>query len=238
MCDEGQPGMLSMDGTNPNELIPDLYAMQAALQLKNYGRPVSFSRFLARWQMRRSAVFWRGSTTGFQPGGLISNVQRLASNTRVKICMQQRHFSNIDMKISRVVQTDSAFTTQAKAWLKNEGILTPPVPESTFARYRYYPDLPGNAMAWGTILKYLCGCLVLRAPQERSLYYYKLMQPGKHYFPVQEDFSDMESTLEWAEMHSEQAAWIAWCGHRMAHRYLQQVGNNFCDASLAHIELL
>ena len=238
MCDGGQPGIASMDGAERDALIPDLYAMQAALKPEKYGKPLSFSRFYARWQRRRPQVFWRGGTTGIQPGGPIADVSRLATNTRVKVCLQERNTMGCNIKISRVVQTDPAFTTLAEAWLQSEGILAAPVPESTFGNYRYYPDLPGNALAWGTIFKHLRGCLVFRAPQKRSLYYYRLMQPGQHYMEVQPDFSDLDSALQWAESHPEQAAWMAWCGHRVAHRYLRQIGSHFSDAALAHIQPL
>ena len=238
MCDGGQPGIASMDSAHLHELIPDLFAMQAALKPEKNGKPLSFSRFYTRWQTRTPQVFWRGGTTGIQPGGPIANVHRLAANSRVKMCLQQRQTIGCDMKISRVVQTDPTFTSQAKAWLQSEGILARPVPESTFGNYRYYPDLPGNAQAWGTIFKHLRGCLVFRAPQKRSLYYYRLMQPGQHYMEVQPDFSDLASALQWAEHHPEQAAWMAWCDHRVAHRYLRQIGSHFSDAALAHIQPL
>jgi len=238
MCDGGQPGIASMDSAHPHELIPDLYAMQAALKPEKNGKPLSFSRFYARWQTRHPQVFWRGGTTGIQPGGAIADVSRLATNPRVNVYLQQRHTMGCNIKISRVVQTDPAFTTQAEDWLQSEGILAEPVPESTFWNYRYYPDLPGNALAWGTIFKHLRGCLVFRAPQKRSLYYYRLMQPGQHYMEVQPDFSDLDTTLQWAESHPEQAAWIAWCGHRVAHRYLKQIGSHFSDAAMAQIQPL
>jgi hypothetical protein len=142
------------------------------------------------------------------------------------------------MKISRVDWMDPSFTVAAEAWLQQEDILVPPVPESTFGKYRYYPDLPGCALAWGTIFKHLRGCLVFRAPQDRALFYYRLMQPAQHYLEVQPDFSDLDSAVLWAENHTEQAAWIAWCGHRVAHRYLRQIVNHFCDAAMPHVKPL
>jgi len=238
MSDGGQPQMPSMDSTQGDALIPDLYAMQAALKPETNGKPLSFSRFYKRWQTRIPQMFWRGGTTGIQPGGPIASVQWLAANSRINVCLQQRHTMNCDIKISRLVQMNPAFTTQAEAWLQSEGILAKQVPESMFERYRYYPDLPGNALAWGTILKHLKGCLVFRAHQKRSLYYYKLMQPGKHYMEVQPDFCNLSSAMEWAEHNPEEAAWMAWCGHRVAHRFLRQIEGHFCDAAMSHIQLL
>lgn len=238
MGDGGQPGIASMDSSRPHELIPDLYTMQAALKPEKNGKPLCFSRFYARWQQRRPQVFWRGSTTGIQRGGPIADTAQLKANPRVNACLRHRNTDGCDIKISRVVQMAPAFASQAKTWLQDEGILAEAVPESTFGNYRYYPDLPGNALAWGTIFKYLRGCLVFRAPQARSLHYYRLMQPAQHYVEVQPDFSDLHTALQWAESHPEQAAWIAWCGHRVAHRYLKQIGNHFMDTALAHIKPL
>ena len=238
MCDGGQAAMPSMDTQDWATLIPDVYTMEAAMNRKTYGKPMSFPRFLARWQRRRPQVFWRGSTTGFQPGGPIQDVAGLQANPRVQISLQHRNNESCDIKISRVVQTDPGFSSAAMEWLKTEGILVPPVLEARFCRYRYYPDIPGNGLAWGTIFKHLCGCLVLRAPNKRALYHYRLMQPWKHYIPVEADFSDLDNAMGWAEANPEQAAWIAWCGQRVAHRYLRQVGSHFGDAVLPHIQLL
>ena len=238
MCDGGQVGIPSMDSPEWNHLIPDLYSMQAALKRERYGKPMKFARFLARWQTRRPKIFWRGATTGIHPGGPIKDIAGLQGNARVQISLRHRNQDGCDIKISRVVQTDPAFSTPAEEWLNTAGILAPPVQEAEFGRYRYYPDIPGNALAWGTIHKHLQGCLVLRGPNKRALHYYRQMQPWKHYLPVEPDFSDLENARSWAEAHPEQAAWIAWCGHRVAHRYLRQVGLHFSDAVLPHIQPL
>ncbi|TVS05305.1 MAG: hypothetical protein EA413_06945 [Cyanobium sp. PLM2.Bin73] len=236
MCDGGQAGMPSMDSQDWTALIPDLYTMQAAVKREKYGKPMAFPRFLARWQKRRPQIFWRGSTTGMQRGGSIQDVAGLQANPRVQISLRHRNHEACNIKISRVVQMDPAFSSAAKEWLNTAGILAPPVQESTFGNYRYYPDIPGNALAWGTIFKHLRGCLVLRAPHKRALYHYRLMQPWKHYIPVEPDFSDLDTAVAWAEAHPEQAAWIAWCGHWVAHRYLRQIGFHFSDAVLPHIQ--
>lgn len=245
VCDLGawDPGILSMDSANADALIPDLYAMLAAgypadVGIEPWGRPMPFSKFFLRWSKRSPRLFWRGVTSGLMPGGLIANVDQLAANPRVKLCLQQRHHAGSDIKISRVEWIDSSFKTQAEAWLKREGIIAPPVPESFFGNYRYYPDLPGCALAWGTIFKHLCGCLVFRTPQDRSLYYYKLMKPGQHYIEVPAGFSGLESAVQWADCHTEEAAWIAWCGYRVAHHYLRYIGDYFCDAAMPHIKPL
>lgn len=238
MCDGGQAGMPSMNGQDWATLIPDLYTMQAAVKLETYGKPLAFPRFLARWQKRRPQIFWRGSTTGIQPGGPIRDVAGLQANPRIQICLRHRNHEACNIRISRVVQMDPGFSSAAEHWLNSEGLLALPVQEAEFGRYRYYPDIPGNALAWGTIFKHLRGCLVFRAANKRALYHYRLMQPWKHYIPVEADFSDLDTAIAWAEAHPEQAAWIAWCGHRVAHRYLRQVGPHFSDAVLPHIEPL
>ena len=238
MCDGGQAGMASMDSQDWTTLIPDLYAMQAGLHGKNNSKPLPFPRFLARWQKRRPQVFWRGSTTGIQPGGPIADKAGLLANQRVQISLRHRNQPSCDLKISRVVQMEPGFSSAAEAWLNSEGLLAPTVQESAFGHYRYYPDIPGNALAWGTIFKHLQGCLVFRAPNKRALYHYRLMQPWKHYIPVEADFSDLDTAVGWAETHPEQAAWIAWCGQRVAQRYLRQVSTHFSDAVLPHMQPL
>ena len=47
-------------------------------------------------------------------------------------------------------------------WLKDKKIYAKPISERIFSKYRYYPDIPGNSLAWGTIRKYRYGNLVFK----------------------------------------------------------------------------
>ena len=238
MCDGGAPNVASMDCEDPTLLLPDLYAMQAALNPEKYGRPLPFPRFLHRWQQKVPLLFWRGGTTGIRSNGPITKIEDLEANLRVKTCLEHRKNEMTDIKISRVVQLSADFSAIAEKWLSEQTILAPSVNEADFGRYRFYPDIPGNALAWGTIFKHLRGCLVFRSTTSRSLYYYRLMQPWKHYIPVKPDFSDTDAAISWAQAHPEEAGWIAWRGHQVAHRYLRQIGSHFCDGALSHIKPL
>jgi len=103
MRDGGAPDVASMDCEDPALLLPDLYAMQAALNPEKYGRPLPFPRFLHRWQQKAPLLFWRGGTTGISGNGTIAKIEDLEANLRVKICLEHRNNEMTDIKISRIV---------------------------------------------------------------------------------------------------------------------------------------
>lgn len=70
-------------------------------------------------------------------------------------------------------------------------------------------DLPGNASAWGSSLRYLQGMLVFRVAHQYELLYYGALQPWVHYIPVEADLSDPKAAVEWALLHQQEAAQIA-----------------------------
>lgn len=79
----------------------------------------------------------------------------LASNDRVKACIKFRGRPGFDLAISRIVQIDEKIREPAEQWMMAEQLVKPAVSELEFSRYRYYTDLPGNGLAWGTIKKHI-----------------------------------------------------------------------------------
>jgi len=69
-------------------------------------------------------------------------------------------------------------------------------------------DLPGNASAWGTNLRYLQGMLIFRVAHEYELLYHEFLQAWVHYIPVAADLSDLKSRVDWALLHQNEAAQI------------------------------
>ncbi|MFQ6540023.1 MULTISPECIES: glycosyl transferase family 90 [Aphanothece] len=236
--DAGEPGVLSMDGLSAGELIPDLYSMRASRNGNYLGKAQTFSRFKSAWILRKPLIFWRGGTTGIGAVYPIDDLNSLKDNLRVRLCLAYRDTAHCDIKLSRLVQLKAQFCSEAKSWLEMQSILSEQVPESEFRNYKYYPDIPGNCLAWGTIYKHLSGCLVFRPPSCRQLYYYRFMQAWRHFVPVLEDYSDLVARQEWCERHPDQAAWIAWMGYRAANRYVKTIGGCFVDAVLSGIKQL
>ena len=224
--DTSHDKVFSMDGTNIQWLIPDLFSMQEA---GNHTKPECIETqeaFAESWQNRPLKMFWRGSTTG---QGRITNLNQLDAIPRLTICRQFNNHEGINLKLSKI-NCPAAVRREAEKSLKAQGVWGEFVDESIFSNVKYYPDIPGNALAWGTIRKYIRGCLIFKPESKRELYYYRLIKPWVHYIPVKNNFSDLQEKFTWAEENPSQAIKIAWEGKRFATQYLHQISNHFDDA--------
>ena len=229
--DGGSNDYLSMDSDKKRSLIPDLYSLNAANKINKKLPAISFDKFAKIWLTRQNKMFWRGSTTG----NSYENLKELSSLKRIKICKNYREKKDIDIKISRIIQ-NGINQKKIKKYLIEEKIFAKPVSENKFKKYKYYPDIPGNSLAWGTITKYLAGSLIFKAEYEKKLYYYKLLKPWKHYIPVNNDFSDLEDKLIWSNNNISKSLEIAYSGYIIILEYLQNIDNHFINTSLIYLE--
>lgn len=223
------PNRLCMDTSCSDLLIPDIYAMTVASELRKNGGllPGSYEQLLSRWHLKSRYMFWRGGSTGVLPTGLPRSLHEFSLLPRVKIALRYAKMNGFDVKLSRVTQRHPVLQQECIQWLQGNGAYAPPTPESMFGHFRYYPDIPGNSLAWGAIYKYLAGCLVFKSDTSTRLSYYGMMEPWKHYIPVALDFSDLGEKRAWDEKNHEQAAEIAWNGCVVAHSYLKLVNKIF-----------
>ena len=141
----------------------------------------------------------------------------------------------MDIKISRIIQ-NGATKREIRKYLIDEQIFGKEVSEDKFRNYKYYPDIPGNALAWGTITKYLAGSLIFKAEYEQKLYYYKLLKPWTHYIPVNNDFSDLKEKLIWAQNNITKSVEIAYSGYIIIFEYLQNIDKHFINTSLVYLK--
>ncbi|MCA3349100.1 MAG: hypothetical protein INF97_00770 [Roseomonas sp.] len=187
-------------------LIPDLYLLaeiakweKARRSLKIYKGPP----FLER----EKKLFWRGSTTG----PFINSFEEFCANHRVQACLHtiRELPAHADCKIARIVQTPAEIQQDARRFLKKNKILSRIIDPRNFAQYQMFLDLPGNASAWGSSLRYLQGMLVFRVAHQYELLYYEALQPWVHYIPVAADLSDLKAGVDWALLHQQEAAQIA-----------------------------
>ena len=243
-CDGGDISALSMDGLNIAMIIPDLYSFQASesarlVSPQLYEKNPSLVDFKEAWQRRMPILFWRGATSGIMNDNLpIDTIEKLRKNHRVALCLALKGIANMNVKISKVVQVSNGFERSCADWLKSTDIFSEPVVEASFASYKYYPDIAGNVRAWGTIIKYLNGNLVFRPTTPRSLFYDRLMQPGVHYVPVNDSFSDLRDAVDWAERNTSEAALIAWRGQNVAREYLIRIQEHFKAVVLNNLTIV
>lgn len=186
-------------------LIPDLYLLAEIAKWQNAGR--SFDLYQGPpFLERKKQLFWRGSTTG----AFIHSFEEFCDNHRVKACLHtaQKLPLHADCKITNIVQTPEEVRGPARFFLKENKILSPKIDPRDFAQYQMFLDLPGNASAWGTNLRYLQGMLIFRVAHEYELLYHEFLQAWVHYIPVAADLSDLKSRVDWALLHQNEAAQI------------------------------
>ena len=231
---DGHEGEFRMDSLakDSNSTIPDLYAMRG--RNRAYANPIGFFEFHKEWFTRKNAVFWRGSTTGHQ-GQTLASCQ---DSVRYKVCKDNRLTSNMDLKFTSLCQFKQSEIKNVENHFNELSILGDRVDESEFSKYRMFPDLPGNARAWGTIFRYLDGCLIFRPTNQlRYLKYDDYMKPWVHFIPVNHDFSDLAQKAEFAIQNTIQSAYIAWNGYLAARRYLINIEAAFPGDSFYNVGL-
>ena len=229
--DVGNNDYLSMNSDQNLTLIPDLYSLDAAAKLKNKLQSKSFEQFKKIWLSKENKMYWRGSTTGCR----YENLKELRSLKRIQICKKFIQTEDIDIKISRIIQ-NGINKSKIKKYLIKEKIYAKEVSENKFRNYKYYPDIPGNSLAWGTITKYLAGSLIFKAEYKEQLYYYKLLKPWIHYIPVNKDFSDLEEKLLWSKTNITKSLEIAYSGYIIILEYLKNIDTHFINTSLIYIK--
>ena len=187
-------------------LVPDLYLLAEITKWEKARRSLKIYKGPPFLQ-REKKLFWRGSTTG----PFINSFEEFCANHRVQACLHtiRELPAHADCKIARIVQTPEEIQQEARLFLKKNKILSRIIDPRNFAKYQMFLDLPGNASAWGSSLRYLQGMLVFRVAHQYELLYYEALQPWVHYIPVEADLSDLKAGVEWALLHQQEAAQIA-----------------------------
>lgn len=216
------PGLrFDRDLGSEEPLIPDLYLLAEIAKWEKAGRSLEIYKgppFLER----EKKLFWRGSTTG----PFINSFEEFCANHRVQACLHtiRELPAHADCKIARIVQTPEEIRQDARQFLKEHKILSGIIDSRDFAQYQMFLDLPGNASAWGSSLRYLQGMLVFRVAHAHELLYYASLRPWEHFIPVAADLSDLKSGVEWALLHQHKAAKIASNGQAIMLEFLANGG--------------
>ena len=227
--DHGNKNLLSMEQKDNKNLIPDLYSYTAAHGMDKNVSKISFLEFKKNWINKKDTIFWRGTTTG-KP---YSSIEELNTLDRIKICRRFIDKKNIDLKISKIAQ-NSFSTEEIKTYLLKNNLFSEEVPEERFAHYRYFPDIPGNSLGWGTIHKYLAGNLIFKPNHKKVLAYYYLLKPWVHFIPVESDFSDLEEKFNWSKKNMDESLKISYKGYITIFDYLQNIEEYFINSTLKY----
>jgi len=230
ISDKGQKKYLSMEQENSKNLIPDLYAFSASSEIiKKKIIKQEFIDFKNIWLSKENKIFWRGTTTG----RYYETIKELNSTNRIRICKSFRNVKNIDFRITKIRQ-NLISEIEVKKYLIAEDIFAEEVSEDKFASYRYYPDIPGNSLGWGTVKKFLSGNLIFKTNSKKQLLYYKFLHPWVHYIPVKDDFSDLEEKFYWSQENIDETINIAYRGYITIFDYVKNIDKYFMKSILKY----
>ena len=228
--DFGEEEYLSMEQDNSKNLIPDIYSFKASSEIiQKKIIKQKFIDFKNIWLNKENKIFWRGTTTGRD----YKSINELESIERIKICKIYKHNKNIDLKITKIRQ-NLISNIKVKKYLIVEDLFAEEVSEDKFASYRYYPDIPGNSLGWGTVKKFLSGNLIFKPNHKKQLLYYQFLHPWIHFVPVKDDFSDLEEKFNWSQENIDQTIEIAYRGYITIFDYLQNIDKYFINSILKY----
>ena len=94
------------------------------------------------------------------------------------------------------------------------------------SKYKYILHLPGHTAAYRLSLEMFYGSVIFIYPSSNYLWFYKMLQPWKHFIPLEEDLSheDLFAKLKWCREHDAEAEEIANNAREFAKKYLSREG--------------
>lgn len=171
-------------------LIPDLEVLM---------RPVQWKKKLNKaekrapfWQGKCSKLFWRGATTG----GTYS-VESYLEFPRTKLTELSLQYPSL---------IDAKFTVLCQGAENLKGLLHDRIaPQSslgTHLNYKYQITVDGNTTSWSRFQWQLSSsALTFKQETDHEQWFYKFLDPWKHYIPVAQDLGDLLDHLDWAMRH-------------------------------------
>ena len=193
-------------------LIPDFEILRGHESLD---RSVDRAARRLAWETRTPRAFWRGVTTG----GRFDQPGWEAIPRALLVAASRAHPDLVDARFTRFVQGAEANTVLlGGGWRSDE------VSPADSVRYRYLIDVDGNSSSWSRLRWLLrSGSLVLKQSSEFLQWYYRWLEPRRHYVPIAPDLRDLADVVRWACRADDEAHSIALQGRRFAHARLGRV---------------
>ena len=168
-------------------LVPNFHFIETA----------GFKQIVSRVRAARSkltsrdrCVFWRGSTTGLPCAyGIWSNcTDRCAELPRVKAVQASLNSSWLDFRLTSLTQVcASAY------WLRDQNLMSSPVPEESWMRCQGLLEMEGNVDAWGAHWRQMSDSVIFMVKPNFVTLHSARLQAGVHYIEISRDLSDLLS---------------------------------------------
>ena len=141
---------------------------------------------------KEKKVFWRGTKSA---GPYLPDVWK--DNLRVQLAVACRDYNNdkiFDAYISRLVKDHGELYA---AQIIEAGLIRGYVPIHEFFQYAYQLDIDGVGNAWiSYFLKLSSLSPVLKVESQYEQWFYRSLQPWKHFIPVRKNLYDIIQVIE------------------------------------------
>ncbi|KAJ6579675.1 glycosyl transferase family 90-domain-containing protein [Mycena vulgaris] len=200
--------LLSVSGPEPVEDIPCfsdiMFPSEFHYARSSWSPKYGFPNNIA-WEDKKSALYWRGQSTGGWISG--TNYQQLPAlqaarhRARAPGHHERRHLR-------------AEYNITGRASPREEGY-----------QYKYVFDVDGNAFSGRYLGLLKSGSLVFKSTLFTE-YFDDWLRPFEHYIPVLPDLSDLVDRIEWAIAHDAEARRIQEAGREFAERVLTDAQND------------
>lgn len=178
-------------------LIPDFEALKGRFQVLEKKDLLEYEH---PWKSKTlSALIWRGGS-----GQGFVTPERLDKNSRVTLC-------KLSLQAPDLI--NAKFTTFCQGgenipFLQQLGGDFPSFEEQF--QYKYHILIDGNATAYTrSYWKFFSNSLIFKPTSVNFQWYFKGLEPWKHYVPVKENLKDLVEKVQWARSHDKEAEAIA-----------------------------
>ncbi len=167
------------------------------------------------WNSKMAQAFWRGSTTSgdfSQPNWREFSRSQLVLTARDSNKRVNAHFT----QFCQGAENNNDFLTEI-------GHCYPHIDVESHLVFKYLIDVDGNASTYSRFYWILLSnSAPFKVESEFTQWYYKGLEPYKHYVPVNHDSSNLISQVEWARENDEKVESIAKASREFAIEHLNE----------------
>lgn len=163
------------------------------------------------WEKKREVLFWRGSATDGE-----YTLDTWKSRPRAKLALLSVAKPDIiDAGLTHLIEVKAPEVMDAL--LSQLGEIKKILSIHDHMAYKYLMDIDGNSNGWDRCFwGLLSNSALFKQASDFTQWYYKALEPGRHYIPVKSDLSDLEEQIAWAKNHDAAAHKIALQGRELA----------------------
>lgn len=156
------------------------------------------------WRKKREMLFWRGAgSDGFY------TLTNWTSFPRAKLVLLARNKPDlVDAGFTALPQMASRAALDAV--VEKTGEVCSFVSPEDHVAYKYLMDIDGNSNGWDRCFwGLLSESVLIKQESPYCQWYYKALEPGRHYIGVRRSLEDLEERIAWAKNNDQKACAIA-----------------------------